>query len=167
MDEASILVRLFSYKAHSNAETIAAIRQFDETSPARMIALAVLNHTYVVDRIFAAHLTGAAHGYASANPGPIPPLEELSEAVRKSDRWYIDYVSHLDKAQLEERIDFTFTDGKPGRMSREEMLMHLTIHGAGHRGQLGLLMMQNSIIPPGDGFTTYLHTAESSTRRRE
>jgi uncharacterized damage-inducible protein DinB len=112
-------------------------------------------------------VTGAAHGYTSANPGPIPPLEDLAEALRKSDRWYIDYVSYLDKAQLEERIDFTFTDGKPGQMSREEMLMHVTIHGAGHRGQVSLLMMQNSIMPPGDGFTTYLHTAEASTRRRE
>jgi hypothetical protein len=27
-------------------------------------------------------------------------------------------------------------------------------------------MMQNSITPPGDGFTSFLHKAEASTRRR-
>jgi len=110
-------------------------------------------------------LRQAEHGYTSPNPSHAPSLEELSEAIKTSDRWYIDYVSSLDKAQLDERIDFTFTDGKPGRMSREEMLMHVTIHGACHRGQLGLLMMQNSIMPPGDGLTSYLHKAEASTRR--
>ena len=166
MDQISTLERLFRYKAQSNEETVAAMRQFDETSPARAIALTVLSHTYAVDRIFAANLTGAEHGYTSANPSQLPSLEELSDAIRTSDRWYIDYVSRLGKAQLDEMIDFTFTDGKPGRMSREEMLMHLTIHGAGHRGQLGLIMMQNSIVPPGDGLTSYLHKAEATARRR-
>ena len=90
----------------------------------------------------------------------------MSEAIETSDQWYIDYVSGLDKAQLAERIDFTFTDGVPGRMSREEMLMHVTVHGEYHRGQIGLIMMQNSIAPPADGFTSYLHKAEASTRRR-
>jgi uncharacterized damage-inducible protein DinB len=60
----------------------------------------------------------------------------------------------------------TFTDGLPGRMSRKEMLMHVTVHGEYHRGQISLIMMQNSIAPPADGFTSYLHKAEASTRRR-
>lgn len=166
MDQVSTLERLFRYKAQSNEETVAAMRQLDDTSPARAIAITVLSHTYAVDRIFAANLTGAEHGYTSANPSHLPSLGELSEAIKTSDRWYIDYVSRLDKAQLDETIDFTFTDGKPGRMSREEMLMHLTIHGEYHRGQVGLILTQNSIMPPGDGLTGYLHKAEAATRRR-
>src|SRR5262249_28937080 len=86
--------------------------------------------------------------------------------IKTSDQWYIDYVSGLDEAELAERIDFTFTDGLPGRMSREEMLMHVTVHGEYHRGQISLIMMENSITPPGDGFTSYLHKAESTARRR-
>lgn len=166
MDQVSTLERVFRYKAKANEESLAAIRQFDDASPAKQIAITVLSHTYVVDRIFAATLTGVDHGYTSANPSQAPTLEELSEAIRKSDQWYIDYVSLLDDAHLAERIDFTFTDGSPGRMTREEMLMHVTIHGAGHRGQIGLMMMQNSIMPPADRFTTYLHQAEAAARRR-
>lgn len=166
MDQVSTLERAFSYKAKANGEILAAMRQFDDSSPAKEIAIRVLNHTYAVDRIFAANLRRAEHGYTSPNPGQAPSLEELSEAIKTSDQWYIDYVSHLDEAQLAERIDFTFTDGLPGRMSREEMLMHVMIHGEGHRGQIGLIMMQNSIMPPGDGFTSFLHKTEASTRRR-
>jgi len=166
MDHVSTLERMFRYKARANEETLAAMRQFDDASPAKRIAITVLGHTYAVDRIFAAHLTGTEHGYTSANMSHAPSLEELSEAIRKSDQWYIDYVSLLDETQLAETIDFTFTDGEPGRMSREEMLMHVTIHGGGHRGQIGLLMMQNSIMPPADRFSTYLHQAEASARRR-
>jgi len=166
MDQVSTLERLFKYKAHSNHEILAAMRLFDDVSPAKEIAIRVLSHTYVVDRIFSANLTGTEHGYASPNTSPAPSLEELSAAIKASDQWYINYVSLLDEAQLAEKIAFSFTDGEPGRMSREEMLMHVAIHGAGHRGQIGLMMMQNSITPPADRFTSYLHKAEASDRRR-
>jgi uncharacterized damage-inducible protein DinB/putative sterol carrier protein len=166
MDQVSTLERVFSYKAKANDEILAAMRLFDEASPAKEIAVRVLSHTYAVDQIFAANLSRTEHGYTSPNPGHAPSLEELSEAIKTSDQWYIDYVSRLDEGQLAERIDFTFTDGLPGRMSREEMLMHVTVHGEYHRGQISLIMMQNSITPPGDGFTSYLHKAEASARRR-
>ncbi|HET6599819.1 MAG TPA: DinB family protein [Burkholderiaceae bacterium] len=71
-----------------------------------------------------------------------------------------------DPAQMAEQIDFAFTDGAPGRMSREEMLMHVITHGVGHRGQVSALMLLNSLPPATEGFTTYLHKAEASTRRR-
>ena len=93
-------------------------------------------------------------------------LEDLSEDIRKSHREHIDYVSALDRDQLTERIDFAFTDGAPGRMSHEEMLMHVITHGIGHRGQVSAVMLLNSAPAARDGFTTYLHEAEASTRRR-
>jgi uncharacterized damage-inducible protein DinB/putative sterol carrier protein len=166
MNQMTTLERLFRYKAQANDEILAAMRLFDDASPAQEIAIRILNHAYVVDRIFAANLTGAEHGYASANEGRSPTLDELSGAIKTSDRWYIDYVSRLENAQLAEWIDFTFTDGAPGRMSREEMLMHVTTHGGYHRGQVGWIMMENSLTPPADGLTSYLHKAEASARRR-
>jgi uncharacterized damage-inducible protein DinB len=166
MGQSSTLERLFRYKAKANNEVLTAMRLFDGASPAGEIAIRVLSHTYAVDRIFAANLRRAEHQYTSPNPSQAPSLEELCAAIKTSDQWYIDYVSGLDQAQLAERIDFTFTDGLPGRMSREEMLMHVTGHGEYHRGQISLLMMQNSINPPADGFTSYLHKSEASARRR-
>jgi uncharacterized damage-inducible protein DinB len=157
MNRVITLERVFRYKAHSNEEILAAMRQIDNAASAKEIAITILSHTDVVDQIVAANLTGAEHGFSSPNPSHVPSLEELSKAIKTSDQWYIDYVSFLNETQSAERIDFTFTDGLPGRMSREEMLWHVMIHGAGHRGQLGLIMMQNSVMPPGDGFTSFLH----------
>jgi uncharacterized damage-inducible protein DinB len=67
---------------------------------------------------------------------------------------------------LAEPIDFVFTDGARGRMSREEMLMHVITHGVGHRGQISALLLLNSLPASKDGFTTYLHEAEASARGR-
>ena len=160
------LHHLFRYKAWANDQLLTALARLGDSSSITALAIKALSHTYVVDRIFAAHIRREAHGYASANLSEMPTLEDLSADIRKSDREYIDYVAGLDRSQLAEQIDFAFTDGVPGRMSREEMLMHVITHGLGHRGQVSALMLLNRLRPAKDGFTTYLHEAEASTRRR-
>jgi uncharacterized damage-inducible protein DinB len=160
------LRRLFQYKAWANDELLTALAKLGDDSPITKLAIQALSHTYVVDRIFAAHLRRSGHGYASANSSQMPALDELSADIRNSDRAYVEYVSTLDHEQLADRIDFTFTDGTPGRMSREEMLMHVITHGVGHRGQVSAVMLLNSVAPANDGFTTYLHSAEASRRNR-
>lgn len=160
------LQRLFRFKAWANDTLLTALERLGAESPVTALAIKALSHSYVVDRIFAAHLRGEAHPYTSANPRELPTLEELSAAIRASDREYVDYVAALDRDRLAERIDFEFTDGAPGRMSREEMLMHVITHGIGHRGQISAVMLLNSMPPAKDGFTTFLHEAEASTRRR-
>jgi uncharacterized damage-inducible protein DinB len=157
---------LFGYKAWANDELLTALAKLGAESPVSQLAIKALSHTYVVDQIFAAHLRGVSHSYTSANLSQMPTLEDLSADIRKSDREYVDYVSTLDRDQLAERIDFAFTDGAPGRMSREEMLMHVITHGIGHRGQVSAVLLLNSLATANDGFTTYLHKAEALTRRR-
>jgi uncharacterized damage-inducible protein DinB len=160
------LHRLFRYKAWANDQLLTALSRLGDNSPVTALAIKALSHTYVVDRIFAAHIRREAHAYPSANLSEMPTLEALAADLRGSDQEYIGYVSTLDLAQLAERIDFAFTDGAPGRMSREEMLMHVVTHGTGHRGQISAVMLLNSIPPAKDGFTTYLHEAPASARGR-
>jgi uncharacterized damage-inducible protein DinB len=162
----STLQRLFQFKAWANDELLTALTRLGGESPITGLAIKALSHTYVVDRIFAAHMTQKAHNYSSANLSEMPTLEDLSADIRRSDREYTDYVATLDPGRLVEQIDFAFTDGVPGRMSREEMLMHVITHGVGHRGQVSALMLLNAVPPAKDGFTTYLHEVEASTRRR-
>jgi len=160
------LRHLFRYKGWANDELLLALAQHGAGSPVTPLAIKALSHSYVVDRIFAAHLRREAHAYTSANLGQMPTLQRLSADIRASDREYVDYVSALDREHLAEQIDFTFTDGARGRMSREEMLMHVITHGVGHRGQISAVMLLNASALPKDGFTTYLHIAEAMQRRR-
>jgi uncharacterized damage-inducible protein DinB len=159
---------LFKYKAWANDQLLTAMRLFDakvhETE--RHTAIRILNHTYVVDRIFASNLQRLRHEYTATNTADTPTLDQLDAAVRKSDQWYLEYVGNLDANERSESIDFTFTDGAPGRMSREEILMHVLLHGGYHRGAIGRIMVQVSISPPRDVFTGYVHGAEPAARRR-
>jgi uncharacterized damage-inducible protein DinB len=158
------LQRLFRYKAWADEELLTALARLGAGSPVTRLAVKALSHSYVVDRIFAAHLRREAHAYTSANLSEIPRLEDLSAELRQSDREYVDYVATLHRGQLDEQIDFEFTDGAAGCMSREEILMHVITHGIGHRGQVSALMLLNSVPPAKDGFTTYLHEAEPARR---
>ncbi|MBS0273376.1 MAG: DinB family protein [Proteobacteria bacterium] len=160
------LQRLFQYKAWANDELLAALAKLGAASPVTGLAIEALSHSYVVDRIFAAHMKQEMHGYASANLAEMPALDALAAGILASDEDYIDYVSALDPRGLADPIRFTFTDGARGCMTREEMLLHVITHGAGHRGQIGALMLLNGMTPAKDGFTTYLHEAEAPARRQ-
>lgn len=167
MSASTLLISLFKYKAWANEELFAELQKVDPVTltAERHSAIRILNHIYVVDRIFAAHLSGTKHPYSATNTPETPTLDELHAAVTKSDRWYVDYVSTLPPELLSENLTFTFTDGGQGRMSREEMLAHVITHGGYHRGAVGQIMKQVSIAPPRDIFTGYLH--KSQPERRE
>ncbi len=159
-----LLKRLFRYKAWANDALLNALAALPADSDVRSLAIRALSHSHVVDRIFAAHLRRRSHAYASANLEQLPPLGELAREIRATDQEYVDYVSMIDDRELAEWIDFAFTDGAQGCMTREEMLMHVITHGVGHRGQISAVMLLNSVPPATDGFTTYLHAAEAALR---
>jgi uncharacterized damage-inducible protein DinB len=168
MSTSSLLLSLFKYKAWANGELFAQLETLDPVAhPAEgHTALRLLNHIHVVDRIFAAHLAGKAHGHSATNTPETPAFDALRGAVAEVDRWYIDYVGALPPERFSESLAFTFTDGQLARMSREEMLAHVVTHGGYHRGAVGRVMAQVSVAPPRDTFTVYLHRAEPERRGR-
>ena len=168
MSTSTLLHSLFKYKAWANEELFAELEKLDPAvhESERHAAIRLLNHIYVVDRIFAAHLSSQAHGYTATNTTETPALAELRAAVAESDRWYVAYVGALPAELLPESLAFTFTDGANGRMSREEMLAHVATHGGYHRGAVGRILAQVSVRPPRDIFTVYLHKSETARRER-
>ena len=153
MSTQTLLLSVFKYKAWANEGLFAELAKVDAVTrqSERHSVIRLLNHIYIVDRIFAAHLSGEVHGYTGINTPETPTIEELRSAVVKSDRWYVEYIGKLAAPR------FTFTDGVSGCMSREEMLVHVATHGDYHRGAIGLLLPQASVHP----FSVYLHKAES------
>lgn len=162
----TLLQKLYGYHAWANNELFDKLGTLDQEKHKAELhtALRLINHYYVVARIFAAHLGGAQHHYTSDNTEETPTLGELGAAVKSSDQWYLDYLRSVSSENLSETIPFTFTDGDKGYMTREEMLTHVALHGGYHRGEVGRILRQLSITPPWDTFAVYLHQTESSRR---
>jgi uncharacterized damage-inducible protein DinB len=161
MSAQTLLHSLFKYKAWANEELFAKIATIDPDTlqSERCAAIRLLNHVYVVDQIFSAHLSGVRHEYSGTNTPETPSFAELKSAVAKSDSWYIEYVGKTSPEILKEEIRFTFVDGALGCMSREEILAHVATHGDYHRGAVGRILPTASVEP----FTVYLH--KESPRR--
>lgn len=157
---------LYAYHAWANGDLFDKLRTFDrEKHQAELqTALRLINHFHVVAQIFKAHLTGEKHSYTSDNTAETPALEDLCTAVAASDRWYGDFVGRAMPDQLSQPVAFTFTDGDKGYMTREEMLIHVALHGGYHRGEVGRLLWQLSVTPPWDTVAVYLHQAEPERR---
>ncbi|PRC91496.1 DinB family protein [Solimicrobium silvestre] len=166
MSTSKILISLFNYKSWANEEIFAALKNLNQVDHKNELhsAIRILNHIYVVDRIFNANLQGIKHGFTSTNTVETPSLENLWKDVHETDSWYIKYVSELDQNQLQDDLSFTFVDSDTGKMSREEMLFHLITHGGYHRGAVGRILAQLSIAPPRDVFTKFLHDTEPTRR---
>ena len=162
-----ILSSLFAQKSWANRELFDAVSGVTaaEHEASRHAAIRTLNHIYVVDRIFRAHLAGETHTYTASNTTETPELGELHFAVAETDLWFENYVGKVDNDALETRLSFQFTDGDPGRMTGEEMLFHVLTHGAYHRGNVGQILKGISVSPPRDLFTKFLHVHEPSRRQ--
>ena len=157
---------LYGYQAWANSDLLDKLAAIDPKAQATELrtAIRLTNHYHVVARIFAAHLDGRAHHYSSDNTVETPELNELRESVVAVDRWYQDYVRGLAADKLSEPVAFTFTDGDKGCMTRQEMLMHVALHSAIHRGEVCRILSQLAISPPWDTLAVYLHQAEPSRR---
>jgi len=167
MTARTLLSSLLQYKAAADAELLDALGALgaEASSPDFQSALRVLNHAHVVDRIFAANLQKRDHACKTTWSSEAPPLSRLAADIRSTDRWYLDYMSHVDPQELEEIVDFTFTDGGHGRMSREEMLAHVITHSGYHRGEVGRLLPQIERTAMRDVFAGYLHSSDPDRRR--
>lgn len=118
-----------------------------------------LNHNYVIDRIFQAHLERREHGYTARNTPEPPPLEELARAQRSLDDWYVAWSDAIAPAALDERLQFTFVGGGRGAMTRGEMLLHVVNHTSYHRGFVADMFYQVPARPPVTDLTVFLRDA--------
>ena len=131
---------LARYNAWANTvifDAVAALPAGEAEKPRASIfrnMVHTLNHNYVIDRIFQAHLEGRAHGYGARNTQDHPPLEELWRAQQEVDAWYVYWSERVTPAQLDEPVNFTFVGGGEGRMTRLQILLHLVNHTTYHRG---------------------------------
>ena len=166
MSARDLLRSLFVYQAWANGELLEKLAGLDQRAhpQERHAGIRLLNHNLIVSRIFAAHLSGTHHAYASDNTEDTPSLDELSADVAAMDRWYLDYLEAVSPKLLSRPVPLIFTDGDKAMMSRQEMLIHVVTHGGYHRGEIGRILVQIGVTPPWDTFAVHLHQTEPARR---
>jgi uncharacterized damage-inducible protein DinB len=127
------------------------------------LLLRVLDHIHTVDVIFQHHLLGRRHTFQAARSETMPQFQALAASMRDVDDWYASYVAGLTDAQFQQPVDFVFTSGKPARMRRGEIILHVCLHGTYHRGNAGALLQLRGVTPSRDSITDYLEDAAATS----
>ncbi len=131
---------LVRYKAWSDKvmfDAIAALPEGEAVKPRVSLfknMVHTLNHIYVIDRIWQAHLEGRDHGYDVRNTKDHPPLAELWQVQQEVDAWFIDWSDKQTDRSIAETVNYTLIGGNQGAMTRGEILQHLVMHANYHRG---------------------------------
>lgn len=158
---------LARYKAWANRlffEAVAALPPGEATKERTTLFKSIvhtLNHNYVIDRIFRAHLEGREHGYTARNTADPPPLEELRAAQNAIDQWYVECFDRMTEPALDEKVHFTFVGGGEGVMTRNEILLHVVNHTSYHRGFAADMFYQVPARPPTTDLPVYLRDAHA------
>lgn len=118
-----------------------------------------LNHAYVVDLIWKAHLQGLPHGLTARTTDTEPALQALRQAQALVDAWYVAYADALTEAAHGEIVHFLFVDGGAGAMSRGDMLLHVVNHKTYHRGYVADMLYQAGARPPAMDLPVFLRDA--------
>ncbi|HET7197450.1 MAG TPA: DinB family protein [Burkholderiales bacterium] len=160
---AALLARYNAWANRVIFEAVAELPQGEAEKPRATLfrnMVHTLNHNYVIDRIFQAHLEGRPHGYTARNTPDHPPLAELWRAQQEVDAWYVDWAARIVEPALDETVRFEYVGGGEGAMTRGQILLHIVNHTSYHRGFVGDLFFQVPARPPTTDLTVYLRDVE-------
>jgi uncharacterized damage-inducible protein DinB len=140
------LERLLRYDSWANRETLNALEQ--GSPPPK--SLRWMGHIIGAEFLWVARIEGRA------SPMPVWPdlsLEECGVRLRELAR-LPETVRNADSVALARPVSYTNTKGEAWTSTVEEILTHVTIHSAYHRGQIASDMRAAGQEP---AYTDYIH----------
>lgn len=156
---ARMLARYNQWTDRLTFEAVAALPGDEATRPRVGLfktMVHMLNHNYVIDRVFRAHLEGRPHGYGARNTPEPPALADLRRDQEEVDDWYIAWADKLTPQAIDEKVRFEYIGGGAGLLSRGEILMHLVNHHSYHRGFVAEMFYSAKHSPPTTDLTVFL-----------
>jgi uncharacterized damage-inducible protein DinB len=118
--------------------------------------IGTLNHNYVIDLIWQAHLEGREHGFEARNLVLHEKLDELWRAQQAINQWYVDWSERQSADSLDETVRFRFIGGEGGAMTRGEILLHVVNHATYHRGWIAEMFFEVPARNPTTDLPVYL-----------
>ncbi len=153
------LTRYIAWTNNKIFDAVAALPEGEATKPRRSVfknIVHTLNHVYVIDLIFQAHLEGREHGFTARNTPNHPPLDELWRKQRALDDWYVAWSDRLTEPELEREVHFSFVGGSEGVMTCAEIALHLANHTTYHRGYIADMLYQVPAHQPTTDLTVFI-----------
>jgi len=152
VDLHTYLNRLFQYDEWANREVIGALRALPY-APHKAVRL--MAHVVAVEFVWLARLKG------ERDPSVWPEwnLEQIAAQQQKIAPELQSYMQSVSPDGLSKEVDYSNTKGERWRNSTVDILMHVTMHSAYHRGQIAMVLRDTGVAPP---YTDYIQAVRTS-----
>jgi uncharacterized damage-inducible protein DinB len=148
MESLSGLVRLLAYDAWANEAYLCALSAL-ESPPAG--ATRVMGHIIGAKKLWLARLTKDG---AKVEVWPAFERSAWTAAFLELSQKWRRFEEALTVGQLSSPVSYQNSKGEPWTSTVGDVLMHVALHGAYHRGQLARELRQAGVTPP---YTDYIH----------
>ena len=116
-------------------------------------ALTLYAHVVAVEATWLARIAGRP---ADVAIWPTLGLDDLAKLAARTARELDALLSSLGPGDLEREIDYRNSAGKPFRNTIEDILLHVALHGAYHRGQVALVIRGGGGEPASTDFIAFI-----------
>jgi uncharacterized damage-inducible protein DinB len=144
------LRRQFLHDAWANREVLAAIKGAGSgPPPARPLQL--LAHILSAERLWLERIRRQPQGL------PVWPefnLDQCEAQTSELAELWVEYFAQLPSSALSERITYKNSKGEAWSSTVQDVLSHVVLHSAYHRGQIASLMRAGGQIP---AYTDFIH----------
>ena len=146
MDRVKELERLFAYDDWANREALATLRAAEDL-PDR--ALKVLAHVLGAERLWLGRLEQSK---SAAAVWPDLTLERCEAEIADLVILWEEYLEDLDPAELDRAVSYVNTRGERWSNTAGDVLAHVFLHSAYHRGQIAALLRAGGCEPASTDF---------------
>jgi uncharacterized damage-inducible protein DinB len=142
------LGNLFSYDDWANREVLGSLRALN-APPERSVKL--LAHVVSAERLWLERLLDQKQTL------PVWPLFTLAQCKLQVDQFpmlWKNYLTALGEAGLARSLTYKNTKGESFSSQKQDILLHVVMHSAYHRGQIATDMRAAGFTPP---YTDFIH----------
>ena len=142
------LRRQFAYDSWANREVLAALSANANTKMIKISAngrpLQLLAHILSAERLWLERLRQQPQ---SLPVWPNFSHEQCEAQIAEIAQLWSEYLGQLSVAQLSENVGYKNSKGEPWASTVEDVLTHVILHSAYHRGQLAMLTRDTGDTP--------------------
>ncbi|MGO9088215.1 MAG: DinB family protein [Candidatus Sulfotelmatobacter sp.] len=148
MNLADYLRREFAYDEWANREVLAAIRA---AGPANERSLQLMAHILSAERLWLERLK------QQPQSSPVWPKSDLAQCEAQAaelSRLWRDYLDLITAGDVHQSVSYKNSKGEPWTSTIEDILTHVVMHSAYHRGQIASHMRASGQTP---AYTDFIH----------
>ena len=153
------LRRLIAHLGWADAMVLESLRR---ASPLDAKAFEIYRHVLGTEDVWLARLKGEKPSLAV---WPELSLDECEAAAKANLSGLVQYFAGLAPADLPREVTYVNSAGRQFTSSVEDILLHVCMHGAYHRGQVSLALRSSGAEPAPTDYIAFARGSPAATRK--